>query len=181
YSNGSYTETNGDLTILSNGFGSNATVFSSGFANRAFVGEVQYCTGEGGGGTGSPCSQEYMTGSDPLSSPNGAGITGGNRVANDVIVAANDSFTVQKVTVPVIYLNGSPTTFNVQFYEDDGSGTGGIGADLGPAISYGAGDYTSTFLGNWAGAYPLYMVELPIPDVLLENNSSSDAHFWIVI
>lgn len=55
--------------------------------------------------------------SDPLSSPNGAGITGGNRVANDVIVAANDSFTVQKVTVPVIYLNGSPTTFNVQFYE----------------------------------------------------------------
>lgn len=30
-------------------------------------------------------------------------------------------------------------------------------------------------------AYPLYMVELPIPDVLLENNSSSDAHFWIVI
>ncbi|MBW7840976.1 MAG: hypothetical protein H3C36_15360, partial [Chitinophagaceae bacterium] len=181
YSNGNYTETDGTITILSNGYGSNATVFSSGFANRAFVGEVQYCTGEGGGGTGSPCSQEYMTGSDPLSSPNGAGITGGNRVANDVIVAANDSFTVQKVTVPVIYLNGSPTTFNVQFYEDDGSGSGGIGADLGPAISYGAGDYTSTFLGNWAGAYPLYMVELPIPDVLLENNSSSDAHFWIVI
>src|SRR6056297_1440828 len=46
YTNGTFTATDGNLTIESNGFGSSG-LFTSNFAGRAFVGEVQYTTGGG--------------------------------------------------------------------------------------------------------------------------------------
>ncbi|NBC03015.1 MAG: hypothetical protein GVY20_04835, partial [Bacteroidetes bacterium] len=46
YTNGVFTETDGTLTIESNGFGS-AGLFNNSFASRAFVGEVQYTAGGG--------------------------------------------------------------------------------------------------------------------------------------
>ncbi len=45
YTNGNFTETDGNITILSNGFGSTDTPFGNTFAGRAFVGEVQYAIG----------------------------------------------------------------------------------------------------------------------------------------
>ncbi|MBK9335867.1 MAG: hypothetical protein IPM98_04525 [Lewinellaceae bacterium] len=44
YTNGSFTATDGSLTVLSNGFGGNIN-FGNTFASRAFVGEVQYSKG----------------------------------------------------------------------------------------------------------------------------------------
>src|SRR5699024_8259774 len=49
YGNGTYTEENNELIIRSNGYGSNATPFGHANADRAFVGEVQYASGSGGG------------------------------------------------------------------------------------------------------------------------------------
>src|SRR5699024_1601853 len=75
----------------------------------------------GGGEPGGPCEQGYAT-ADPLGTPTGVGFSGGNIVANDILVQANDTFTVQTITFDVILLDGNPVGFDLEIFEDNGTG-----------------------------------------------------------
>ena len=129
----------------------------------------------GEGSTGDGCSQEF-TGE----THNGAGFihssTAHYIVANDVVVEGGTQFTFEKITLQVVSLGGTPTTFDVAVYEDE---DGSVGNQIGTtqeaitAVVTPNGTFGST-------SYPQWTVELTLPtSVILTSNGSEDAHYWI--
>ncbi|MFA7615868.1 MAG: GEVED domain-containing protein, partial [Weeksellaceae bacterium] len=102
---------------------------------------------------GGDCEQDFYTTEDPIS---GAGFSSGNWVANDVIVAGDSQFTMQTMTFETVTLSGNPTNFDLEIFEDDGSG--GVGASTGMTYHFDSSNMTYTPNGLLFGVYPQYTV-----------------------
>src|SRR5690554_4980905 len=110
YTNGNFTASDNYMTIYSNGFGSRATPFDNAFADRAFVGEIQYSLGGGGGS--SDCISTIYDGGN-----NGSA---GGAVYFDVTVGPED------IELTSFDLNTDlvGTGFSVDVYTIDGTHVG---------------------------------------------------------
>src|SRR5690554_3389173 len=82
------------------------------------------CEASGGGG-GTACEQVFYDAVQPT----GVGFSSGNAVANDITVAAGESFTMETMTFDVVNIAGLPSEFDLEIYEDNGSG--GVGTTTG--------------------------------------------------
>ena len=129
------------------------------------------------GETSTECSQEFT--SDDVT--NGVGFIndGANHLiaANDVVVAADTSFNVERITLDVVSLGGEPTVFDVSFYEDDA----GVSTQIG-ATQTGVTPTSITPNGTFGSAgYPVYTVVIDLPTQQLLQAPGADTRFWIGI
>ncbi|HUH34476.1 MAG TPA: GEVED domain-containing protein [Moheibacter sp.] len=136
------------------------------------------CAGDETPPTGGDCEQGFAV-TDPTDTSYGIGFTGGNIVANDVLVSAGESFTVQTIEFDVIAINGQPTGFGLEIFED--SGTGGVGASTGMTYQFDSSNMSFTSLGLWDGFYPLFKVTLTLPDVELIADAAEDTSYWLAL
>lgn len=120
------------------------------------------------------CSQEF-TGEGSI----GVGIVDDGTInryhaANDINVAANTQFEVQKVTLNVVTLEGEPTTFDVTLYEDNN----GPGEEL---ANYQVIVPSSVTIDGEFGesGQPVYKVELSLPTPYTLTATSADTKYWI--
>ncbi len=122
------------------------------------------------------CEQDFYTTEDPIS---GAGFSSGNWVANDVIVAGDTQFTMQTMTFETVTLSGNPTNFDLEIFEDNG--TGGVGASTGMTYHFDSSNMTYTPNGLLFGVYPQYTVVFDLPAILLQANGSADTRYWLAV
>ena len=146
----------------------------TGFSYGEFE-DYKFIVGEGsGGGGGFACEQVFF---DP-DQPTGIGFSEGNMVANDITVAAGESFTLQTMTFDVVNLAGEPTEYDLEIFEDNGSG--GVGTSTGITHHFDSSNMTFVVNGTF-GSYVQYTVTLTLPDIELTADASNDARYWLAI
>src|SRR5690554_4476024 len=131
------------------------------------------CEASGGGG-GTACEQVFYDEDQPT----GVGFSSGNAVANDITVAAGESFTLETMTFDVVNLGGEPTEFDLEIYEDNGSG--GVGTSTGDTYHFDSSNMTFEENGTFGG-YTQYTVTLTLPNIELTADASEDARYWLAI
>lgn len=101
-------------------------------------------------------------------------------VANDITVESNTQLTIQKLEFEVIAIEGLPTNFNIDFYNDN-SGSGPA-SQLGESLTDIA-PVSITPNGTWGQAgYAIYKVVLELPNApVLQASSTEDKKYWIGI
>lgn len=126
-------------------------------------------------GTNNPpvaCEQEFFNADQTT----GVGFSGGNKVANDITVAADGSFTIESIEFDVVVLGGTPSQFTLEIFNDNGSG--GIGAATGTTFTSSSSTLSYVPNGTFAG-YPQFRVTLNLPDIELTADASGDARYWL--
>jgi len=129
---------------------------------------------EGTGGGGTACEQVFFH----VDQPTGIGFSSGNIVANDITVAAGESFTLQTMTFDVVNLDGLPNEFDLEIFEDNGSG--GVGASTGITHHFDSSNMTFVENGTFS-IYTQYTVTLTLPEIELTADASEDARYWLAI
>src|SRR5690554_203320 len=129
--------------------------------------------GSGGGG-GTTCEQVFYDAVQPT----GVGFSSGNAVANDITVAAGESFTLETMTFDVVNLGGEPTEFDLEIFEDNGSG--GVGTSTGMTYHFDSSNMTFVENGTFS-IYTQYTVTLTLPNIELTADASEDARYWLAI
>src|SRR5690554_6286699 len=129
--------------------------------------------GSGGGG-GTACEQVFYDAVQPT----GVGFSSGNAVANDITVAAGESFTLETMTFDVVNLGGEPTEFDLEIFEDNGSG--GVGTSTGMTYHFDSSNMTFVENGTFS-IYTQYTVTLTLPNIELTADASEDARYWLAI
>src|SRR5690554_4898594 len=129
--------------------------------------------GSGGGG-GTVCEQVFYDAVQPT----GVGFSSGNAVANDITVAAGESFTLETMTFDVVNLGGEPTEFDLEIFEDNGSG--GVGTSTGMTYHFDSSNMTFVENGTFS-IYTQYTVTLTLPNIELTADASEDARYWLAI
>ncbi len=136
--------------------------------------DYKFTVGEGTGGGGTACEQVFF---DEVQ-PTGIGFSSGNMVANDITVAADGSFTLQTMTFDVVNLDGEPSEFDLEIFEDNGSG--GVGTSTGITHHFDSSNMTFVENGTFS-IYTQYTVTLELPDIELTADASGDARYWLAI
>src|SRR5690554_7940265 len=131
------------------------------------------CEASGGGG-GTACEQVFYDAVQPT----GVGFSSGNAVANDITVAAGESFTLETMTFDVVNLGGEPTEFDLEIFEDNGSG--GVGTSTGMTYHFDSSNMTFVENGTFS-IYTQYTVTLTLPNIELTADASEDARYWLAI
>src|SRR5690554_4742900 len=131
------------------------------------------CEASGGGG-GTACEQVFYDEDQPT----GVGFSNGLMVANDVTVAAGESFTLETMTFDVVNLGGEPTEFDLEIFEDNGSG--GVGTSTGMTYHFDSSNMTFVENGTFS-IYTQYTVTLTLPNIELTADASEDARYWLAI
>src|SRR5690554_2159860 len=129
--------------------------------------------GSGGGG-GTACEQVFYDAVQPT----GVGFSSGNAVANDITVAAGESFTMETMTFDVVNIAGLPSEFDLEIYEDNGSG--GVGTTTGMTYHFDSSNMTFVENGTFS-IYTQYTVTLTLPNIELTADASEDARYWLAI
>src|SRR5690554_4778266 len=129
---------------------------------------------ESAGGPGSACEQVFFDADQTT----GIGFSDGNEVANDIVVAAGETFTMQTMTFDVVNLGGEPTEFDLEIYEDNGSG--GVGNSTGDIYHFDSSNMTFVENGTFS-IYTQYTVTLTLPNIELTADASEDARYWLAI
>ncbi|GEM_PF-6132205 len=96
------------------------------------------------------------------------------RAANDINVAANTQFEIQKVTLDVVTFAGEPTTFDVYLYTDNNGPAEQLAAYpvVVPTSIMENGEFGTTGL-------VVYRVELTLPSSYTLTADSNDKKYWI--
>src|SRR5690554_2131722 len=131
------------------------------------------CEANGGGG-GTACEQVFYDAVQPT----GVGFSSGNAVANDITVAAGESFTMETMTFDVVNIAGLPSEFDLEIYEDNGSG--GVGTTTGMTYHFDSSNMTFVENGTFS-IYTQYTVTLTLPNIELTADASEDARYWLAI
>src|SRR5690554_2602704 len=131
------------------------------------------CEASGGGG-GTACEQVFYDAVQPT----GVGFSSGNAVANDITVAAGESFTMETMTFDVVNIAGLPSEFDLEIYEDNGSG--GVGTTTGMTYHFDSSNMTFVENGTFS-IYTQYTVTLTLPNIELTADASEDARYWLAI
>src|SRR5690554_4832662 len=129
--------------------------------------------GSGGGG-GTACEQVFYDAVQPT----GVGFSSGNAVANDITVAAGESFTMETMTFDVVNIDGMTSEFDLEIYEDNGSG--GVGTTTGMTYHFDSSNMTFVENGTFS-IYTQYTVTLTLPNIELTADASEDARYWLAI
>ncbi|MGB3344025.1 MAG: GEVED domain-containing protein [Aequorivita sp.] len=129
---------------------------------------------EGTGGGGTACEQVFYDENQPT----GIGFSSGNIVANDITVAADESFTLQTMTFDVVNIDGEPSEFDLEIFEDNGSG--GVGTTTGITHHFDSSNMTFVENGTFGG-FTQYTVTLTLPEIELTADASEDARYWLAI
>src|SRR5690554_2009093 len=129
---------------------------------------------ESAGGPGSACEQVFFDADQTT----GIGFSDGNEVANDIVVAAGETFTMQTMTFDVVNLGGEPTEFDLEIYEDNGSG--GVGNSTGDIYHFDSSNMTFVENGTFS-IYTQYTVTLTLPNIELTADASDDARYWLAV
>ncbi|MDR2206359.1 MAG: T9SS type A sorting domain-containing protein [Flavobacteriaceae bacterium] len=138
--------------------------------------EVEIMATDGSGGTGStPCTQTFT------GAPNTAVsiINNGSadyRGANDFHVNANETFTLEKITIDFLGDNlnpYTPTTATVYLHEDNPAG--GIGAEM-DVIS---GVAVNAIPNGTLAGYPRYTIEITLPTPYLFDGGTAGTDYWV--
>ena len=109
----------------------------------------------------------------------GTGFSDGYMTANDVVVAGNSSFTLQTITFEIACISGEPTEFDLEIFEDNG--TGGVGVSTGQTVHFDGSNMTFVPNGFLFGVYPQFTVTFTVPDIELTADTSDDARYWLAI
>lgn len=128
--------------------------------------------GTGGGGTA--CEQVFFDADQPTA----IGFASGNKVANDITVAAGESFTLQTMTFDVVTIDGLPNEFDLEIFEDNGSG--GVGTSTGITHHFDSSNMTFVENGTFS-IYTQYTVTFTLPEIELTADASEDARYWLAI
>lgn len=177
YTNGDGTNEhyeNGDLE-LDLGSATNVPFSGNPFSPRIFNGGLYYNVDGGCGGVGGNACEQVFFDSDQTT---GVGFSNGLMVANDVTVAAGETFTMQTMTFDVVNLGGLPTEYTLEIFEDNG--TGGVGASTGMMYQFDSSNMTYEENGTFAG-YTQYTITLDLPDIEISASASEDARYWLSI
>lgn len=106
------------------------------------------------------------------------GVFGVYKAANDIIIPAGESFTLQTMTFDMVTLGGEPTVFDLEIYEDNGSGD--VGESTGIIHSFDSTNMTFVETGTFT-IFPKYSVTLTLPEIVLTADESENTHFWLAI
>src|SRR5690554_2732366 len=137
--------------------------------------DYKFIVGGGSGGGGSTaCQQVFYNAVQPT----GMGFSSGNAVANDITVAAGESFTMETMTFDVVNLDGLPSEFDLEIFEDNGSG--GVGTTTGMTYHFDSSNMTFVENGTFS-IYTQYTVTLTLPNIELTADASEDARYWLAI
>ena len=137
--------------------------------------DYKFTVGEGtGGGGGTACEQVFFN----VNQPTAIGFSSGNKVANDITVAAGESFTLQTMTFDVVTIDGLPNEFDLEIFEDNGSG--GVGVSTGITEHFDSSNMTFVENGTFS-VYTQYTVTLTLPEIELTADPSEDARYWLSI
>ena len=171
YTNGDFVYTDDYLQINTGVGKANPDFTGSTFASRSWNGTIYYCAGEGSGG-GGECEQSNPT--NPVAVDNGYNIVPGSGfgVAADVVVPADEDFTLEQVTIRVLDAS-TVTSVNLNYYSDAAGLPGtliGSQANITPT--------SSTFVGVAFG-WNIYEVVLDITPFTFEGQSGSTTTYWV--
>ena len=167
------TANNGTYVFYSTDYNSWTDASTAGFSvDTAFT----LCIGDGDGPEPGDCVQDFYVTEDPIS---GAGYSGGNWVANDIIVEGDTQFKIQELKFETVVINGEPTEFDLEIFEDNGST--GVGASTGITLHIDSSNMTFTPNGFLFGVYPQFTVTVTVPDIILQANGNNDTRYWLAV
>lgn len=100
------------------------------------------------------------------------------KAANDIIIAAGESFTLQTMTFEMVTLGGEPSEFDLEIFMDNGSG--GVGTSTGITHHFDSANMTFVENGTFT-FFPQYSITLTLPNIELTANASEDARYWLAV